>query len=170
MTTTEDGMGMVCSLCRKHCRRPKKSVVGKAVWTDVPCQSITRQALVKHSRSESHIDAIKMEAALGSSRTDGGIEMAFQWVISAERKAVIGSLKCMYFLNKREIAHTTNFVPLCELGKYLGAVYLQDLQRGGNAHYTSERFKQEIMQALAETVAKPIYKRMFVHHLSSPCV
>ena len=33
MTPTEDGTGMFCSLCRKHCRCPKKSVVGKAVWT-----------------------------------------------------------------------------------------------------------------------------------------
>ena len=166
MTTTEKGTGMVCSLCREHCRRPKKSVVGKAVWTDVPCQSITQQA---HSRSESHIDAIKMEAALGSSRTDGGIEMAFQRVISAERKAMIGSLKCMYFLNKREIAHTTNFVPLCELGKSLGAVYLQDLQRGGDTHYTSERFKQEIVQALAETVAKPIQENVCASPFFSLC-
>ena len=124
----------------------------------MPCRSITRQALVKHSRSESHIDAVKLEAALASARKDGGIERAFQRVVSAERKAMMGSLKCMYFLNKREIAHTTNFVPLCELGKSLGTVYLQDLQRGGNAHYTFERFKQEPVQALAETVAKPIHE------------
>ena len=124
----EDGTGMLCSLCRKHSRRPKKSVVGKAVWTDTPCRSITRQTLMKHSRSESHTDAVKLEAALGSARTDDGIERAFQRVVSTERKAMIGSLKCMYFLNKREIAHTTHFVPLCELSKSLGALYLQDLQ------------------------------------------
>ena len=85
----------------------------------MPCRSITRQALVNHGQSESHADAVKLEAALGSARTDGGIERVFQRVVSAERKAtcMIGSLKCMYFLNKREIAHTTNFEPLCELGK-----------------------------------------------------
>ena len=49
MLSVEDGTGMLCSLCHKHSRRPKKSVVGKAVWTDTPCQSITRQALMKHS-------------------------------------------------------------------------------------------------------------------------
>ena len=120
---------------------PKKSVVGKAVWTDVPCRSIRRQALVKHSQSESHTDAVKLEAALASARTDGGIERAFQRVVSAERKAMMGSLKCMYFLNKREIAHTTNFVPLGELGKSFSAVYLQDLQQGGNAQYTPRAFQ-----------------------------
>ena len=160
MVSVEDGTGMLCSLCRKHCRRPKKSVVGKAVWTDMPCQSITRQVLVKHSWSESHTDAVKLEAALCSAWTDCGIERAFQRVVSAERKAMMGSLKCMYFLNKREIAHTTNFVPLCELGKSLGALYLQDLQWGGNAHYTSERFKQELVEPLAETVAKPIQENL----------
>ena len=86
---------------------------------------------MKHSQSESHIDGVKLEAALGSTQTDGRIDRAFQRVFSAERKAMIGSLKCMYFLTKREIAHTTNFVPLCELSKSLGALYLQDLQRGG---------------------------------------
>ena len=126
---------------------------------------------MKHSRSsESHIDAMKMEAALGSSRTDGGIEMAIQRVISTERKAMIGSLKCRYFLNKREIAHTTNFVPLCELGESFGAVYLQDLQRGGNIHYTSEHFKQEIVQALAETVAKPIQENVCASPFFSLCI
>ena len=100
--SVEDGTGMLCSLCHKHSRRPPKSVVGKAVWTDTPCRSITRQALVKHHRSGSHTDAVKLEAALGSARTYGGIERAFQRVVSAERKA-----NCMYFLNKQEIAHTT---------------------------------------------------------------
>ena len=73
---------------------------------------------------------------------------------------MIGLFKCMYFLNKREIAHTTNFGPLCELGKSIGVVYLQDLQQAGNAYYTSEHFKQEVVQALAETVAKPIQENL----------
>ena len=58
---------------------------------------------------------------LCSSCRDGGIAMALQKVTSAKRKAFIGSLKCMYFLNYREISHTTNFGPLLELGKSLGA-------------------------------------------------
>ena len=47
-----------------------------------------------------------------------------------------------------------NFVPLCELSKSLGALYLQDLQWGGNPHY----IKQELVEALAKTLAKPIQK------------
>ena len=45
--------------------------------------------------------------------------MALQRVVSAHRKAFIGALKCMYFLNHQEIPHTTNFGSLLELGKSL---------------------------------------------------
>ncbi len=121
MLEVDDGQGMMCSLCRKHSRRPKKAALGRAVWVDVACKSLIKQSLVKHGQSESHISAVKMEADLCSTRVDGGIAMAFQRVVSAQRKAFLGALKCMYFLNKREIAHTTNFVHVLELGKSPGA-------------------------------------------------
>ena len=60
------------------------------------------------------------------------------------------------FLTKREIAHSTNFGPLLELAKSLGVAYLQDLQLGGNAQYTSERFIQEVVQALGDAITDPI--------------
>ena len=153
---TEDGEGLFCSLCRKH----KEIHGGKAVWTDVLCTSLTRQALVKHGKSASHTEAMQFEATASSSRMDGGIVMAFQRVVSAERKAMIGVLKCMYFLTKQEIPHTTNFVPLCNLCKLLGLEYLQDLQHGANAQYTSERIKQELVQAFALNIAEPILENM----------
>ena len=96
-----------------------------------------------------------MDADLCSSKKDGGIAMALQRVVSAYRKAIIGALKCMYFLNHLEIPHTTNFVTLLELGKSLGTSYLSDLHVGGNAHYTSECCMQ-LLQCLGETVAEPI--------------
>ena len=67
MQGSKDDSGMFCTLCCKRSRRPKKFIVGRVVWTDVPCWSIARQALVKHSQSESHVDAVKLEAALSSS-------------------------------------------------------------------------------------------------------
>ena len=63
-----------------------------------------------------------------------------------------------------------NFMPLCELSKSLGALYLQNLQRGGNAHYTSERFKQELVEALAPTVAKPIQESLHKSPFFSICI
>ena len=110
---------MLCKLCRKH--SPQKAMTGCAVWVDLPCKPVIRQNLVMHNKSEAYINAVEMEADLCSSRRDGGIAMALQMVTSAKRKAFIGSLNCMYFLNYREISHTTKFSPLLELGKSLGA-------------------------------------------------
>ena len=91
-------------------------------------------------------------------------------VASDERKAMLGALRCMYFLTKREIPHT-NFRPLCELAKALGAQYLQDLQHGGaNAQYTSEHFKQELVQALAEAVSRPIQENIRSFPFFALCV
>lgn len=49
-------------------------------------------------------------------------------------------------------------------------MYLEDLNRGGNAHYTSERFKQELIQALAETIAKPIQEHLCASPFFSLCI
>ena len=113
---------------------------------------------------------MRMEADLASSQKDGGIAMALGKVISAERKAFIGASKCMYFLTKRDIPHTTNFTPLLELGKSLGATYLQDLHLGGNAQYTSERFVQEVVQALGETISAPIISSVCQSPFFAVCI
>ena len=38
-----------------------------------------------------------------------GIAQSFDSVRAVQRKALIGGLKCMYWLAKHDIAHTTNF-------------------------------------------------------------
>ena len=47
---------------------------------------------------------------------------------------------------------------------------MQDLRQGGNAQYTSERFKQEIVQALAECVPKPIFGKLRDSPFFSLCI
>ena len=106
-----DNDEMKCDLCCKHSCQPQMTGVSKAVWVDLPCTTITQYSLVKHSKSVSHIKAVKMEADLSSAQTNGGITMAFQRVVSAQRKASIGTLKCMYFLVKREVSST--YYQLC---------------------------------------------------------
>ena len=169
MVACDDGVGMLCSLCRKHNHRPKKVLVGRAIWVDLPCKNFTRQSLVGHGRSACHTLVITMDADLASSLRDGGIEMALDRVVSAERKVFIGALKCMYFLAKREIAHMNNFVPILELGKSLGATYLKDIS-AGNAQYTSERFVQEVIQALGETISSPILSSVRQSPFFSVCI
>ena len=100
--------GMFCHLCRKQSRRAKKVTVGRAVWVDLLCTTLTRQSLVQHNQRVCHVTTVKMEAFLVhvSSRKDGSIDKAFDRVVSAERRAFIDGLKCMYFLNRREREHT----------------------------------------------------------------
>ena len=152
--------GMVCTLCRKFSRRPQKSVPGKAVWVDMPCKTVRRSALVLHQDSKSHHEAVEIEISLQASKKDGGVERALDTVISAQRKAFVGALKCMYFLNKQEIAHTTNFIPLLNLAKSLGVQNLTDLFVGRSAAYRSERFIQEIVSALGEVIKQNIVTAM----------
>ena len=81
---SDDSGGMFCSLCRKHNRRPKKDLVGKAILVDLPCKKRTRQSLVSNGKSQSHTLAMRMEADLASSRKDGGISMALDSHFSRE--------------------------------------------------------------------------------------
>lgn len=153
---------MLCKLCRKHSRRPQNvpvgKAVGKAVWVDVQCITITQASLRRHESSNSHTEAKRLEAQLCMANEVGGIQQAFGSVQSAERKAMIGALKCLYFLCKNEIPHTTNFVPLLDLAKSVGASYLSDINLGSNAHYTSERFMQEAVLSLGAVIRKGIFE------------
>ena len=96
--------------------------------------------------------------------------MALEKVVSAERKTFIGALKAMYFLNKREIAHTTNFMPLLNLGISLGVTYLNDMHIGGNASCTPERTMQELERALDESVSMETYQQLQMSPFFSLCV
>ena len=51
-------------------------------------------------------------------------------------------LRCMYNLDKREIAHTTNFASLKELCMLLGNDSLPLLQKGANVNYNFGYLKQ----------------------------
>ena len=139
---------MFCKLCQKHSRRPKIVGVDCAtmLWVDIACIRFTRQSLTNHEASESHKGA--------------GIVQALSNVESAGKKAMIGALTCLYWLCKHEIAHTTNFSSLLRLGKSLGALYLNDLEVGRNAHYTSERFIQEAAAILDSVVSGWIFEQL----------
>ena len=60
----------------------------------------------------------------------------------------------MYFLNEREIPHTTNFGQIIDLAKSLGVQYLNDSYVAENAAYRSERFMQEVVSTLGEVVIR----------------
>ena len=116
--------GMLCSICCKTNCRPVRAPLGKAAWIEVPCKTITRQSLKEHLESSCHKESMRMESTRALVEKQGGISACFDTIVSIQKKAFIGHLKCMYFLAKQEIAHTTNFTPLVNLAKNLGATYL----------------------------------------------
>ena len=148
---------MLFHLFRKHSRRPQKAVVGKTTWVDIPCVTIMQNSLRRHDTSLSHQEAKKLEAQLCLSARDGGLRQAFTAVESAERRAMKSAMKCLYWLAKQEIHHTTNFAGLIELAQSLGVTYLNDLNLGDKAHYTSEHFMQEAIVSLGEVVSNDIF-------------
>ena len=78
--------------------------------------------------------------------------LRFQEAISQERRAVIGSLKCMYFLTRNEISHTTNFSGLIDLAINLGSDYLRTIRQSANAQYRSEQIMSESIQCSSKCI------------------
>ena len=72
--------------------------------------------------------------------------------MSRERRAIIGAMKCMYFLTKNELPHTTTFSELLDLAINLGSDYLRALRQAGNARYRSEQIMSEIVQCLCKCI------------------
>ena len=104
-----------------------------------------------------------MEATLVSSRKDGGIKKHLtEWCLLKEGPLLVVSNVCISYIRGRSRMYTTNFLPLIELCKSLGAtyMYLEDMNIVGNAKYISERFMQESIQALAEIISQGIIQSL----------
>ena len=111
--------GILCSIYCKTNRRPVRAPLGKAVWVEVPCKTTTRQSLKEYLESSCHTEAMRVESTRALVKKQGGISVCFDTIVSIQKKAFIGHLKCMHFLAKQEIAHTTNFTSLVNLANLL---------------------------------------------------
>lgn len=88
---------------------------------------------------------MKVQRDAVQARLRGGIAQAFECVLCVKKQALIGGMKCIYWLAKSEIAHTTNFESLLDLAVSLGSTYLTELHQGGNAKYTSHQSINELI-------------------------
>ncbi|XP_070541421.1 uncharacterized protein [Ptychodera flava] len=79
--------------------------------------------------------------------------------INLQRAAVEGAMKCLYWLARNEIPHTTKFSSLVDLPvvRVLGCTYLDHLDQGGNVHNRSERTIQEFLQCISAEISDQIY-------------
>jgi hypothetical protein len=145
---------LLCSICKKHQRRPKKCIPGRAVWIDIPCSSIRKASLSLHKESDSHKEALLFDAA--EAVTGGGIEAGFVREEDVNRSALKASMTLLYFLCKEEIPHTTKHQPLIDVAKSLGVDALNSLEKGNNAKYNSDEHKQELVKLFGETIWESI--------------
>ena len=141
---------MYCKLCHKFNTRNRQNQ--SVVWNKEPCVTIHKDMLSRYEGSVMHREALEQEHACKMVRARGGIKEALDKQVTLQRQALIAAMKCLYWLCKQEIAHTTNYEPLLSLVKNLGCTHLSALNVGGNAHYTSERIIQELVITLAQQI------------------
>ena len=156
MPEDDDGNGpsMYCELCRKH----NKTI--RTTWVNAPCRMFRKDKLREHQASQRHADSLVAESHALAAKRSGGIRAAVEQQVALKRQAVIGALKCLYWLVREEAAHHTKFGSLLELGKSLGCSYLSELELGKNAHYTSHRIIDEFLSALSKCVEDVILSKV----------
>ena len=131
-----DGEGMYCKLCRKFDTKNRQNQA--KVWNTEPCTTVRKEVIARHEASAMHKEALEQERTCQILKARGGIREAVQSQVALQKSAVIGAMKCLYWLCKRGIAHTTQYQPLLSLAMSHGCNYLSVLSVGGNARYTSE--------------------------------
>ena len=98
--------GMFCTLCKQFNKIPRNR---SGVWVSKGCMSFCYDKIKPHEQCASHKEAESDRAAKAASESSGGIQAALQETKSQQQRAVIGALKCVYFLTKIELSHTTTF-------------------------------------------------------------
>ena len=106
---------MYCKLCHKFNTRNRQNQ--SVVWNKEPCVTIRKDMLSRHEGSVMHREALEQERACKMVRARGGIKEALDKQVTLQRQALIAAMKCLYWLCKQEIAHTTNYEPLLSLVK-----------------------------------------------------
>lgn len=146
-------LGMQCKLCKKHGKVPRN---GRGSWCTEPCFTMRKDKIMRHAESHMHRSAAVVEAEHGA----GGIRQAFQDAVTLEVKAAIGCCKCIYFLCKQEIAHTTTYPHLLTLAESLGCEYFKALNVGRNAKYTSPQIVAEFLDIISGLVEEDVLENV----------
>ena len=150
---TDGKLGMICKLCRNHGIVPRS---GSKVWTTEPCFHVRLDKIKKHASSKMHKRALEAELH----KATGGIPQAFSEALNIETKAAIGCCKCLYWLCKQEISHTTTYPQLLALAENLGCTYFKALNVGRNATYTSPQIVNEFLEVIDDLVSEDILSDM----------
>ena len=146
-------VGVLCKLCCKHGSSQHNHA---GTWVNKPLSCIRNDMLKRHGESVMHRNAKDHETTLAQSQRNGGIRMAFEKGIAAQRVAVQGALKVVYWLCKEEVAHTTKYESLVDLAISLRCTYLEELSVSARANYRSRRIIGEFIELLLSIIEKDI--------------
>ena len=80
--------------------------------------------------------------------------------VTADGEGFCDALRCMYFLMKKEIAHTTNFADLQDLCIQLGNETLPRLLKGKHLTNRSEQRMAEMVAAIGESLEQQILQQV----------
>lgn len=144
---------MKCRVCQEHAIVPRS---GSKIWTTKPCFQVRLDKTKNHARSKMHRHALLAEV----NRVSGGIPRAFSDAFSVGITAAIGCCKCLYWLCKHEIVHTTIYPHLLALAENLGCEHFKALNVGCNATYTSPQIVAEFLEVIDGLVAEEILNDM----------
>ena len=133
---------MCCKLCTKYGKLPQN---GTGKWVRVGVSSLWHDKVSNHELSAMHSDSeyCKWEEAQAS--LTGGIRGTLEVTVTHKCKSIIGALKCLYYLAKNDLPHTTNFSSLFDLCVNMGCDYMKELHQGGSVSYRSERVISEFL-------------------------
>ena len=85
---------------------------------------------------------------------------AFEKQVTAQRNAVVGAMKIIYWLAKEEVAHTTKYESLLDLAISLGCDYLKELNVPDNATYHSRQIVGEFLQTISLEIEKDTLQKL----------
>ena len=141
-------IGLLCELCRlQNATEVEQSK--PCVWTSIPCTSLRKDCIERHRQSKMHIVASLQQGSDAAMSAD-----------ESQRRALIGTLKIVYWLAKEEVAIFTKYESLLCLVQSLGCTYIKDISRGGNATYSSHQIVGEFIQCLASVTADAKLSRL----------
>ena len=153
----KDERSMYCKLYIKYGKLPRN---GTGKWVRVGASSLRHDKVRNHELSAMHRDSEYCRREEARASLTGGIRGALEVTVTRKRKSIIGALKCLYYLAKNELPHTTNFSSLIDLCVNMGCDYMKELHQGGNASYRSEQVISEFLFSLSDTIRQEVMSKM----------
>ena len=109
-----------------------------------------------HECCATHRDSLSLEEASVSTPT---IPHAMQ-LPDVPAHGLKQAFRCLYFLAKQRIAHTTNFEPLLDLMQLMGVPIKSDIRVAKNATYTSNKSIEDMIYCISEVIESKVLNEL----------